>query len=504
MDPLDQPPLEPSPAPAESFGQRAAVGFVWMALQTVASKFITVAGQVVLAWLLSDTDFGVIALAFTAAAFPGQLNQIGLKEVLVRRSKRYQLWASSAHWMALGFGLLSGLLIAAIAPLAAHIFKTPRLIGLLLIMAITAPVELLSQVVVIKLQIDLRFRAFAALAFVLAIGGIALSVLFAAMGAGPYSFVLPLPIVAVVRLAIAWLMVRPPFERRIDFQRWRYLLGDSLLMLAARTFLVALLIGDYLSLGFFHPKQIVGIYYFAYTLSLQTIVLFAVNLEGVLFPTLSRLTDDLPRQRQGFVNAARVLAIVAIPICFLQAALSGPLMHAIFPAKWLPAIPVLTVLCIGMAFRSVGFPSFSLMQAQGRFKALSMLLSVGVVIFLIMTFSTSALTSDARAAVAMAIVVSIYFAMEGPISIYVGVRHAGGGWREVWGIYFIPVILSAIACAAAAFLIRFLPARTRSDHLVRMMAGALVAGAIYLPLIRLLSAQTWEMLVSRVWAIIKR
>src|SRR5947207_13037977 len=104
---LEQPPI--------SLGQRAAGGFVWMAAQTVASKFVTVAGQVVLAWLLSDNDFGVIALAFTAAAFPAQINQVGLKEVLVRRGKRYHLWAGSAYWMALAFGLLSALVTAVIA-----------------------------------------------------------------------------------------------------------------------------------------------------------------------------------------------------------------------------------------------------------------------------------------------------------------------------------------------------------------------------------------------------
>ena len=90
------------------------------------------------------------------------------------------------------------------------------------------------------------------------------------------------------------------------------------------------------------------------------------------------------------------------------------------------------------------------MQAQGRFKALSILLGIGVVLFLSMTFSTSALTTDARAAVAVAIVVSIYFALEGPVAMYAAIRHAGGGWGEVAGVYLIPLILSAVACAAAA------------------------------------------------------
>ena len=496
-----EPELEP---PKETFGQRAAVGFAWMTLVTVGSKFVTVAGQVVLAWLLSDRDFGVIALAYTAAAYPSQINQIGLKEVLIQRQKRYHLWASSANWMALGFGVLSGLTTAAIAVPAAHIFKEPQLVGLLLVLAIATPIDLLSQMVMTKLQIDLRFRAFAILAFFLAVGSIVLSVVFAAMGAGAYSFVLPLPIISAIRLVIGWVMVRPPFERRINYQRWRYLIGDSLLMLAARTFLVTLLIGDYLSLGFFHPKEVVGIYYFAYQLSMQTIVLFAIALEGVLFPTLSKLADDPVRQQQGFVNAARVLAILAVPVSFLQAALSAPLIHTFFPAKWLPAIPVLTVLCIGMAFRAVGFPSFSLMQAQGRFKTLSILLGAGVVLFLTMTLCTSGLTSDAKAALAVSIVVTLYFALEGPISIFVGIRHAGGRWREVGAIYFIPIAISAVACAAAAGSIRFLPGKTRADHLVRLMVGALIAAAIYLPAMRFLAADTLEILMKRVRGVVKR
>src|SRR5688572_10401378 len=142
MDVVDQPVPEAAP-PAVSLGQRAAVGFAWMTLVTVTSKVVTVAGQVVLAWLLSDADFGVIALAYTAAAFPAQINQVGLKEVLIRRGKRYSLWAGSANWMALGFGLLSGLLTATIAVPAAHIFKAPQLIGLMMVIGIAAPMDLL-------------------------------------------------------------------------------------------------------------------------------------------------------------------------------------------------------------------------------------------------------------------------------------------------------------------------------------------------------------------------
>jgi hypothetical protein len=88
--------------------------------------------------------------------------------------------------------------------------------------------------------------------------------------------------------------------------------------------------------------------------------------------------------------------------------------------------------------------------------------------------------------------------------MYVAIRHAGGAWRDVWKVYAFPVLLSAVACGAAAGAIRLLPAQTRVDHLVRMIAAALIAGAIYLPMIRLLAPQTWATLTSRVRAMIKR
>src|SRR4051812_44189682 len=152
MEAVDQPAPEALSPEAPSLGDRAAVGFIWLTLVTVTSKFITIAGQVVLAWLLSDAEFGLVALAYTAAAFPAQINHVGLKEVLVRRGRRYHLWASSANWLALGFGLLTGLVTIAIAPPAAQFFKSPQLVGLIAIIALAAPLELVSQVIAIKLQ----------------------------------------------------------------------------------------------------------------------------------------------------------------------------------------------------------------------------------------------------------------------------------------------------------------------------------------------------------------
>jgi O-antigen/teichoic acid export membrane protein len=164
---------------------------------------------------------------------------------------------------------------------------------------------------------------------------------------------------------------------------------------------------------------------------------------------------------------------------------------------------VLQVLCLGMAFRSVGYPSFSLIQAQGRFKTLAILLGFGATLFLILTLTASRFTSDATAAVRVAQVVALYFALEGPITMYIAISRAGGTWGDVWRVYFFPMLLGAVACGVAAAAIRFMPGQTRLHHVWRLFAGAAIAAGIYLPLIRILAPDTWLTFTSRVRSILR-
>jgi len=162
------------------------------------------------------------------------------------------------------------------------------------------------------------------------------------------------------------------------------------------------------------------------------------------------------------------------------------------------------VLCLGMAFRSVGYPSFSLIQAQGRFKTLSIFLGIGAALFLTLTLIASRFSSDATAALRVAQGVALYFALEGPIAMYIAISRAGGTWRDVWQVYFIPVLLSVVACGTAFRVMHFLPGQRRIDYIWHMAVGALIAAAIYLPTIRMLAPDTWGSLTSRIRAIIKR
>lgn len=485
-------------------------GFFWLLSQALGSKLVTMVGQVILARILAPEHFGLIGLAYTVTAFASLIQQAGLREILIQRQVHFARWANAAFWMSLSLGCFAAVVMAALAPVAAWMYEDPRLIGLVLLLAATAPFTALDLVPDAKLSSELKFRYLAVVKWVTAVGTMALSIVFAYMQMGAYAFVLPVPIMTAIRLAMLWGAARPPVRKRMQIGRWRYLLNDSAMLLLANFFIMLTWQGDYMILGVMHDPKTVGIYFFAFSLSIQTMQVFTSNLAGVLFPALSRLQDDPVHQTGAFLRAAGMLAVIGIPLCLLQAALAGPVMSILFNSWWLPAIRVLQLLSIGMAIRLVASPGGSLLQAQGRFRTYLIINAINAIVFLGLVYAGARLgenppawlmwvARDLYAAVFVAGAVMIYFGLIGPVFLYVAIRGGGGRVADVWRVYAGPVAAAILAVAPAVWLARQLPqmADDRLRNLMRVLIIVAWSGLLYVPLIRLMAPQAWQGLVSR-------
>ena len=159
-----------------------------------------------------------------------------------------------------------------------------------------------------------------------------LMVALAALGWGALSFVIPRMILSIGKLV--WLHVAAPAAGRMgefDAVAWQ-LFTSSLIVSAGNLLLTVNNQADYLILGYFTNAAIVGSYYFAYNISLQTTRLIGGNVVNVLFPALVALSDSPARQIHAYLRSIRLLAIIVIPASFLQAILAGPILELTFSA----------------------------------------------------------------------------------------------------------------------------------------------------------------------------
>jgi len=501
---VSDPPPAPSdpPTAAATLTQRTSRGYAYMLAQTFGAQAVTVGGYVALGWLLFEEDFGLYALTTTISTGAELVQRVGLRTILIHRKRHFDRWGNAAFWMSLCLGLAAALAMALLAPIAAldWFYGEPRLPGLILVLALCMPFRAMTIVPESRLMADLRFRYLAGTRLLVVVTMMALTILFAALGFGPYSFVIPFPIVEALRLAVLWRAAAPRIRLDLHLRRWRYMVGDSAVLFVANFSQYVTNQCDYVVLGLFHADYVVGLYFFAYNLSRRATRLLTTSLRDVLFPALSSIQDEPERQTRAFLRASRLLAIVGVPACLVQAAAAEPLFSAVLPRdRWDDAVPLVQILSIGAVFRTMGMPAFSLLRAQGRFRALTGLNLLVAALFLVGVIVGAAL----GAATGVAFAVALLMAVTGPLQIYIAIRHGGGGWRDVFAVHAVPCAIGAIAVGGAWGLARLVPAWPARDW-IQLVLIPVAATTLYLPLIRLAAADDCADLVQRLRAILQR
>jgi O-antigen/teichoic acid export membrane protein len=447
-------------------GRRALRGVIWMVGQNVVGRVSGLLTQLGLAILLTPADFGVIGLTYTVTGIVSTLMNVGIDDVLLRRREALRLWVGPATWISFGLALFAGALVAIISPLAADIYKAPMITGLLLVSAVTMPIGALSSVPMMILRARMRFGTIALCGTLETVIQAILTLGFAWLGFGAYSFVLPPPILWAVKAMVLWRLTPIRISRlRFQFPRWKYLLGNTGFTFLTRSLIAILSQGDYVVLGLMSTPQVVGVYYFGFRLAAQPLSMLAGSLSGILYPTLAQFKSDPARQGRVAVRAATLLFFCLVPVAFMQAATTAPLVLSFFGTKWAASIPIIQMLSIAIAIDAVSW--------------------------LAGTLFAGALLDQA---VGVACGVCIFYATK-PAFVYLAFRRIGVTPREIAAVYLKPISLSlpAIGVSWAISQVSTFDGRPLTQILVVLLLGT----TFYIGLLRRFAPDIWQELSSR-------
>lgn len=480
----------------DAIGGRATRGLAALLSQNAITKVVTFASNIVLAKLLIPEHFGVFAIVITVATVAGLAAKLGVKEVLIRRQREFDQLAGPSFWLTVALGAVASIIMAASAwPLAA-IYNDNAIITPTLVMALAIFLENLSVPPHAKLQIDLRFQLIAASAFVTTLLRVGLSVALAALGFGAMALVIPYIIVAIIRTAAFWYWAPTPIPAKPGLKVWKSLLPDSTILAATNAPIILSSYTDKAILGFFATSTQIGLYYWAFQLCVQPAVLLGTNLSQILFPTMAKLNNEPERQLDAFVRCARGLAVFVYPMCFILAALSYPLVDALFGPEWLPAVPLMQILSVAFATKCLGWPAVALMTAHGRFRTLIVL---SVVTFILS--AAGALIGGAIGAtydqphIGVALGTAAFLVITEPLQLIIGLKPFNNPASRAANAYLPPLLPAIIAAAAAYTAAYYIPQNTNYRPWIQLAAAAPASAIVYTVLLRYMLPNTWNTII---------
>ena len=479
-------------------GRAATSGVVWLIAQSLTARLFGFFSQLALAALLLPADFGVIGLANTVASVAQVLVGFGVDDVLLQRQRTVRFWSTPAFWISLALGIVGMLTMIVAAPIAAGIYHSRSVMGLILILAIAMPIQALATVpsVTIRLAMDFRFLA-AYNTFEIAALQTS-TILLAWGGFGAYSFAIPIPLLALIRAGWFWRKAPARIWQRFRLVQAKYMFGSSSLVFATRTLIEFVNQGDYIVLGIIASHNVVGLYYFAFRFSVQPVRMLAGNFTNVLFPALAQLRSSPEQQADAALRASRLLSYLVVPFCFLQAALAGPGLHLLFGNRWLGAVPLVQLLSIGLPFDAVSWITGSLLSARREFKRMFRFAIVCAPLFYIAVIVGGKL--DGATGVATAVVV--YYAVYPPLASLLIFRSRMISVIRIIELYVAPLVLAGLSMTVG-FLLSTLPA-IANHNLLRCLVIGTAGSSLYVAALYLLRREVFRELFGRFYNLVRK
>lgn len=365
------------------------------------------------------------------------------------------------------------------APFAARWYNYPGLTGLIMALALATPLRALATVPQVRIRAEMDFRFLATYntfdIFFLQF----LTIVFAAMGFKAYAFALPYPIVGALRAFWFWRRSAPQVRRRFRAVQFRYLFGNSTLVLLTRILIEFINQGDYIVLGLIASKTVVGYYFFAFRFAAQPVRMLAGNVSNVVFPALAEFRSDPQRQIEATIRACRLLGYLVMPFCILQAALAKPGLHLLFNERWMPAVPYVVILSVGLPFDAMTWITGALLSARREFARTLRYYSIAAVVF----YGLVIVGGLEWEAMGVALAVALYYFVWPPATSYLVLLGNGVKWTTVAEFYFMPAFFATVA-AAFGLLAAQIPG-IRATDFGQCMAIGVVMCAAYVGLLAL-------------------
>jgi O-antigen/teichoic acid export membrane protein len=437
--------------PERSLRDTALSGGLWTGAQVVVNKVVSLGGTVVMMYLLQPAEYGIASLATSLLAAVTLLAPFTLSDVLLSRPAEVDRLMGTAMRLCAVVTVLNILALITIAPWASIHYDQPAITGACIVMALRPLVEFMLLGPQTRLRSQLRFKALASVDAITQSVATVVGILMAWAGAGYLSIVLP----QIVFTAVRALLYRRAAPATASHSAWIAAEAGSIF----RAYWLSglgqyvhggLLIATPLVIGQFANEHGVGLYSMSFALSASINSVVAVSMGLVLQPVFAQMSGDYDRQAAAFLRACRTIAAIAIPVCLLQSALAPAGFHVFLPERWMGAIAMTQVLCVGQAFCFPVNPAMGLLKAQGRFAAFFAWQAVQLLLALMTMFVAGYLVPD-HAALAVVVVAAVCPVVSSPFGVWLSIRHRKAGDGGTLSIFLAPTLASVIAIGPSYF-----------------------------------------------------
>jgi len=340
----------------------------WMAGAEIANRLIRLASTVILARMFSPQDYGLMAIIYTLCDFfqvftlkggvGSKIIQADEQDVKAICNTAYWL-----NWITCGSLFIIQCLVAFLLP---YFSKDQNLTLPLVALAFTYLAYPLFVIHLILIERENRFKVAAICNVVVSIVSSVMTAIFALLGMGIWSIIWPMILTLPIWILLTWKyhLWRPPL--RSSLERWREVFGFGSNLLINDLLNKVRDNVDYLIVGRYLGVEALGMYYFAFNAGSGITTSILNTFMSPMYPHICAVRNDYWQFKERYFSSLKKVTLILVPLILLQASLAAFYVPIIFGSKWIPAIPVMILICLSVIPKIYAWAASLLLNAINK------------------------------------------------------------------------------------------------------------------------------------------
>jgi len=344
------------------------VGAWWIGALKVFSRSSSILRTLVIARILSPSQFGVFGIATLMLSLIETLTETGINVVLVQKKEKIEEYISTAWIISIGRGLLIFLVIFLSAGFVSTFFKSNEARNLLILISLVPLIRGFINPAVAKFQKELNFKKEFFYRISVVIVETLISLLLVIITKDPISLVWALVGGAVFEVIISFMIVKPRPTLSFDKNIFKDIFSHSKWITSSGIFSYLFANGDNIVVGRLLGTSSLGIYDMAYTIALLPTTELAEVVAKVTFPVYVQFAEDRKRLMRAYMKTTLAIALVTLPLVLLFVFFPSELIRIFLGEKWIEASGALQVMSVFAFIAAVFSPSGSIFYAVKKQK----------------------------------------------------------------------------------------------------------------------------------------
>ncbi|MFM5885569.1 MAG: lipopolysaccharide biosynthesis protein [Novosphingobium sp.] len=357
-----------------SLGPSLARGAVSLGGARIIGNLLGAISIVILARLLTPTDFGIVAIASSILSIVQSCTELSLANALIQKRDVQRSHIDTAWTMSLLRSLALILVLAMLAWPLAEIYRMPNLIPVILVSGLTGAAAGLQNPLISLATKDMRFGPIAVSQLAQKALSFAFAVVLALMLRSYWAIIAGNALGAVLASLLTYFIV--PYRPRFDLSRLREIWSFSGWLFLKQLCETLNWRADQLIIGTLVSKPQLGVYAMADSLAVIPSRETLHPIRQALYPGLAIVNGNDERLRSSTLRAQATLAMVVAPLGIMLALVAEPAIRIALGDQWRQAVPFVQISALLYSFGCFSVGLQPVAMAVGRTKILFVLQAI--------------------------------------------------------------------------------------------------------------------------------